>query len=98
MQTIFAFSSPCVRLRACRFPNGHVQRGSRELPMNGETPMSIGKALLGEFEQEMASTRKVLERIPDEKWNWKPYEKCGTVGWMAGHVATIPGWAAMTVK
>lgn len=60
--------------------------------------MSMGKALLGEFEQEMGSTRKVLERIPDDKWDWKPYEKCGTVGWMAGHVATLPSWAAMVVK
>jgi uncharacterized damage-inducible protein DinB len=60
--------------------------------------MSIGQALLGEFSQEMEGTRKVLERIPDDKWDFKPYAKSGTLGWMAGHVATLPGWAAMTIQ
>ena len=54
--------------------------------------------MLGEFEQEMQNTRKVLERLPDDKWNWKPHEKSGTVGWMAGHIATLPGWLTMTLN
>src|SRR5229473_671363 len=45
--------------------------------------MSIAQSLLPEFEQEMANTRKVLERVPDEKWNWKPHDKSGTTGWLA---------------
>jgi uncharacterized damage-inducible protein DinB len=60
--------------------------------------MTIGKSLLGEFDQEMQGTRKVLERVPDDKWNWKPHDKSGTVGWLAGHVATIPGWITMTIQ
>jgi len=60
--------------------------------------MTIGQMMLGEFEQEMQNTRKVLERVPDEKWDWKPHEKSGTVGWLAAHVANLPGWAAMTIK
>src|ERR1043166_9401122 len=60
--------------------------------------MSIAQALLPEFEQEMANTRKVLERIPDDKWNWKPHEKSGTTGWLAGHVGTVPGWLTMTLN
>lgn len=60
--------------------------------------MTIGQSMLGEFEQEMENTRKVLERVPDEKWNWKPHDKSGSVGWLAGHVAMLPGWAAMTIK
>jgi uncharacterized damage-inducible protein DinB len=60
--------------------------------------MTIGKMMLGEFEQEMQNTRKVLERIPEEKWDWKPHTKSGTVGWLAGHIATLPGWAAMTIN
>jgi uncharacterized damage-inducible protein DinB len=60
--------------------------------------MTIGQMMLGEFDQEMANTRKILERVPDEKWGWKPHEKSGTLGWLAGHVATLPGWAAMTMK
>ena len=34
--------------------------------------MSIAQSLLPEFDQEMQNTRKVLERLPDEKWGWKP--------------------------
>ena len=60
--------------------------------------MTIGQMMLGEFDQEMANTRKILERVPDDKWGWKPHEKSGTLGWLAGHVATLPGWAAMTMK
>ena len=59
--------------------------------------MTIGQSMLGEFDQEMQNTRKTLELVPDEKWNWKPHEKSGTLGWLAGHVATLPGWATMTL-
>jgi uncharacterized damage-inducible protein DinB len=60
--------------------------------------MTIGQSMLSEFDQEMQNTRKVLERVPDEKWNWKPHEKSGTVGWLAGHIALIPGWLTMTIN
>ena len=60
--------------------------------------MTIGQMLLDEFDQEMASTRKTLERCPDEKWNWKPHEKSGTLGWLAGHVGTDPDWITMTIN
>ena len=59
--------------------------------------MSVAQSLLPEFDQEMASTRKVLERIPTEKWNWKPHERSGTLGWLASHVGTVPGWYTMVV-
>ena len=60
--------------------------------------MTIGQMMLDEFDQEMASTRKTLERCPDEKWNWKPHEKSGTLGWLAGHVGTVPEWISMTIN
>jgi uncharacterized damage-inducible protein DinB len=60
--------------------------------------MTIGQSMLPEFDQEMQNTRKVLERCPDEKWNWKPHDKSGTLGWLAGHIATLPGWTTMTIK
>jgi uncharacterized damage-inducible protein DinB len=60
--------------------------------------MTIGQTMLGEFDQEMQNTRKILECIPDDKWNWKPHDKSGTVGWLASHVATLPGWATMTIN
>ena len=37
--------------------------------------MSISKMILPEFDHEMATTRKVLERIPDDKFTWKPHKK-----------------------
>jgi uncharacterized damage-inducible protein DinB len=60
--------------------------------------MSMGQSLLPEFDQEMSNTRKVLERVPDEKWSWKPHEKSGSLGWLATHVATIPEWLTMTMN
>ncbi len=60
--------------------------------------MTIGQSLLPEFDQEMQSTRKALERCPDDRWNWKPHEKSGTVGWLAGHMATMVSWLPYTIK
>src|SRR5919204_6109443 len=60
--------------------------------------MTIGQSLLPEFEQEIQGTRKVLERCPDEKWNWKPHEKSGTLGWLAGHVANMVSWIPYTIQ
>jgi uncharacterized damage-inducible protein DinB len=63
-----------------------------------EADMTIGQSMLTEFDEEMKNTRKVLERVPDEKWNWKPHEKSGTMGWLAGHVGTVPEWITMTIN
>jgi hypothetical protein len=53
--------------------------------------MPINEMLLREFDQEMSKTKTTLERVPKDRWDWKPHEKSGTLGWMAGHVATLPG-------
>ncbi len=58
--------------------------------------MAIAQSLLPEFDQEMANTRKTLERVPDGKFAWKPHDKSGTMGWLAGHVAMLPGWIPIT--
>ncbi|WP_406695027.1 DinB family protein [Singulisphaera sp. Ch08] len=60
--------------------------------------MSFGKAILPEFEQEMANTRKVLERIPDDKLDWKAHPKSNTIGWVGAHLAEIPGWVPGTLR
>src|SRR5271169_5090525 len=54
--------------------------------------MTHAETLLPEFDQEMANTRKVLERIPDDKLDWQPHPKSHTIGWNANHVADIPNW------
>ncbi len=60
--------------------------------------MALSAALLPEFDQEMASTRKTLERVPDGKFSWKPHEKSSAMGPLAGHLANIPGWLSFTIK
>lgn len=59
--------------------------------------MSLSQSMLPEFDHEMANTRKVLERIPDDKLNWKAHEKSNTIGWVGSHLANIPFWAVMTL-
>lgn len=56
--------------------------------------MPIRDALLPEFDQEMATTRKFLERVPEDKTTWKPHEKSMPMGRLAAHIAELPGWAA----
>jgi uncharacterized damage-inducible protein DinB len=54
--------------------------------------MSIGESLLPEFDQEMATTRKLLARVPSERGEWKPHEKSFSLGHLAQLVAGMPGW------
>jgi uncharacterized damage-inducible protein DinB len=60
--------------------------------------MTYAESILPEFEQEMASTRKVLERVPDDKLDWKAHPKSNSIGWNANHLAEIPGWVAGTLN
>jgi uncharacterized damage-inducible protein DinB len=59
--------------------------------------MAIVDALLPEFDHEMTVTRKLLERVPDGKFDWKPHQKSMSLGQLAQHVATIPMWGLMTL-
>jgi uncharacterized damage-inducible protein DinB len=54
--------------------------------------MTHNERLLAEFKQEAASTRKLLERVPMDKADYKPHEKSMTLGRLATHVAEIAGW------
>lgn len=56
--------------------------------------MSISAMILGEFDQESVSTRRLLERVPEASWDWKPHEKSMALGRLVGHTAEIFGWAA----
>ena len=59
--------------------------------------MAIHEALLLEFDQEMASTRKTLERVPQDRLDWSPHKKSGTMIWLAGHVANLLSWVALVI-
>jgi len=59
--------------------------------------ISIIQMLQKELEQEAQTTRKMLERVPQDKFDWKPHPKSGTLKWLATHVAELPGWVEMTL-
>jgi uncharacterized damage-inducible protein DinB len=60
--------------------------------------MPISEMILPEFDEEMKNTRKMLERVPDDKFDYKPHEKSMALGRLASHVAELPGWAAHTMQ
>ena len=54
--------------------------------------MTIADTLIMELEREAQTTRKLLERVPDDKLAWKPHAKSMSLGRLAQHVATTPGF------
>jgi uncharacterized damage-inducible protein DinB len=54
--------------------------------------MSITDALLPEFDHEMGTTRRLLERVPDDRFEWVPHARSMSLGRLASHLAEIPGW------
>jgi len=58
---------------------------------------TISQSLLPEFDHEMATTRRVLERVPEDAAGFTPHPKSMTMARLAGHVAEIPLWAVMTL-
>jgi uncharacterized damage-inducible protein DinB len=59
--------------------------------------MSLVDVLLPEFDREMGSTRRVLERVPDGHFAWQPHPKSMTLGRLAEHLAELPQWVGVTV-
>jgi uncharacterized damage-inducible protein DinB len=55
-------------------------------------PMKLSQAFLAEIKQEAIATRKLLERVPFDKLDYKPHEKSMKLGGLATHVAEITGW------
>ena len=60
--------------------------------------LTLVELLLPEFDAEMASTRRVLAAVPEEKFGWRPHAKSFTMGRLAGHVAEISSWLTDTVQ
>lgn len=55
--------------------------------------MAIRDALLAEYDHEMATTRRLLERVPEQHFEWKPHARSMSLGQLAGHLANLPFWA-----
>lgn len=59
--------------------------------------MPIKDALLPEYDHEMGTTRRLLDRLPEADFSWKPHEKSMSLGQLAGHLANIPVWCSMVL-
>jgi uncharacterized damage-inducible protein DinB len=59
--------------------------------------MSIAESLLPEFDREMGVTRRLLDRVPDGQFAWKPHEKSMTLGRLAEHLAELPAWMPISI-
>jgi uncharacterized damage-inducible protein DinB len=60
--------------------------------------MAIKDALLPEYDHEMGTARRVLERVPEDKLTWQPHEKSMTLGRLATHLAEIPEWVVIVLN
>ena len=60
--------------------------------------MALVDVLLPEFDHEMTVTRKLLERVPDDRFDFKPHAKSYSLGQLAQHVATVPMWGSITIN
>ena len=59
--------------------------------------MPIAESMLPEFDHEMATTRTLLERVPEERASWTPHPKSTGLGALAAHIATLPRFAQMAL-
>ncbi|MES2704364.1 MAG: DinB family protein, partial [Bacteroidota bacterium] len=59
--------------------------------------MPLNQSLVAELQKEAANTRKMLERVPASKNDWKPHEKSMKLGRLATHVAELSGWVTMVM-
>jgi uncharacterized damage-inducible protein DinB len=60
--------------------------------------MSIIQMLLKEMNNEANTTRKMLSRVPTDKFDWKPHQKSMSLKQLATHVAELPGWVDMALN
>ena len=60
--------------------------------------MTIAESLLPEFDQEMATTRRLLERVPSDKAAWRPHRKSFPLGHLAQLLARMPGWLTSMLR
>src|SRR5262249_49923276 len=75
-----------------------VHRCDRGLIISRSDDMTIADLLLPEFDQEMATTRRVLERVPEDKFAWKPHDKSFSMGDLASHIVNSVKWTVDTMN
>jgi uncharacterized damage-inducible protein DinB len=60
--------------------------------------MALKDGLIAEYDHEVATTRKLIERVPDDKLSWKPHPRSMSIGGLAQHIANLPNWGAMILE
>jgi hypothetical protein len=60
--------------------------------------MSVKTSFIGELKSESINTKKMLERVPMDKSNWRPHEKSTTIGRLATHIAETTHWIAVILR
>lgn len=60
--------------------------------------MAIKESILPELDHEMATTRKLLERIPEDRAAWKPHAKSMSLGHLGVHLSQLPLWGTITMR
>ena len=60
--------------------------------------MAISESILPEFDRETATTRRLLERVPEDKAEWTPHVKSMSLGQLAMHIANLPQWASIALE
>jgi uncharacterized damage-inducible protein DinB len=73
-----------------------IEMLAKELENDAQT--SLVRIFSKDFEREVATTRRMLERVPEDKYDWKPHEKSMTIERLTTHIAELPGWMEMTIK
>jgi len=67
--------------------------------MSGYTDrMALKDSILPEFDHEMGTTRRLLERVPEADFAWKPHDKSFSLVQLATHIASIPRWVPFTLE
>ena len=59
--------------------------------------MSIKQTAFFDFEDELSATRRLLERLPYDRFSWRPHDKSWTLGELATHIASLPWWMQSTL-
>ena len=60
--------------------------------------MTLKETVLSEFDDEVALTRRLLARLPDAEFSWKPHERSMSLGGLATHLAQIPHWGTSILQ
>jgi uncharacterized damage-inducible protein DinB len=60
--------------------------------------MALKDGLIAEYDHEVATTRRLIERVPDDRLAWKPHAKSMSIGGLAQHIANLPTWGSMILE